>query len=78
MNYPMFKTLTLQVTGLAILYQHLQLTLIWLLAPVSLYFALYPHRTGVTDGVSALFDKTLINFHLFASVYLCLVYCVVG
>ena len=67
-----------QVTGLAILYQHLQLTSMWALAPVSVYFAIYPHRSSATDGVSTLFDKTLINFHLFASVYLCLMYNVVG
>ena len=64
--------------GYAILYQHLELTLIWVLVPVTLYFAYYPHRSGVMDGVGGMFDRTLINFHLFASFYLGLLYYITG
>ena len=67
-------TWNFQVTGYAILYQHLELVSIWALAPLTLYFATYPHRSNEPNGISDLFEKTLINFHLFAFYYTCLLY----
>lgn len=65
----------LQITGLALLYSHTYLLLIWLVSPLSAYFALYPHKQAVTDGISALFERSLSHYHLFGSVYLILLYC---